>query len=73
MGEFEGLTAAQLREAALALGEWIGGMRHLAEVEAEVLDEDGARAHRDRAERVRAVQAALEAEAARREPEPGLR
>ena len=73
MGEFERLTAVQLREAALALGEWISETRHRAEVEAEVLDEDGASADRERAERVRAVQAALETEAARRAAAPGIR
>jgi hypothetical protein len=73
MGEFERLTAAQLREAALALDEWVAEQRHRAEIEAEVLDEDRAQADRDRAERVRAVQVALEAEAARQEPVPSLR
>ena len=73
MGEFDRLTAEQLRAAALALGEWIGERRHLAEVEAEVLDEDRAQADRDLADRVKAVRVALEAEAARREPAPGAR
>jgi Sec-independent protein translocase protein TatA len=73
MSEFDRLTATQLREAAQALGEWIGEQRHRAEVEAEVLDQDGALAYRDQADRVRAVQVALEAEAARREAPPSAR
>jgi len=67
MDNFAKLTALQLREEALALGERIGEQRHRAEVEAEVLDEDGAKAYRDQADRVGAVQAALKAEAALRE------
>src|SRR3954447_16908641 len=49
---------------AQILGDWIREERHSAEVEAEMLDEDGAQACRELADRVRAVQKALEAEAA---------
>jgi hypothetical protein len=71
MSELDRLTAAQLREATQVLGEWIGEQGHQAEVEAEILDEDGALACREVAERVRAVQKALAAEAARRELSSG--
>lgn len=71
MSELDRLTAAQLRDAAQVLGEWIGEQGHQAEVEAEILDEDGALACREVAERVRAVQKALAAEAARRELSSG--
>ena len=67
MSELDQLTAAQLREAAQILGDWIREERHSAEVEAEMLDEDGALACQEVADRVRAVQKALAAEAARRE------
>ena len=65
MGEFEGLAATQLREAAEVLGEWIAGQRHEAQVAAEVLDEDSVLASRERADRVEAVRVALRAEATR--------
>jgi len=68
MSELDRLTVAQLRDAARVLGEWIREERHRAEIDAEMLDEDGALACRDLADRVRAVQMALEAAAARREP-----
>jgi hypothetical protein len=67
MGDFDRLTAAQLRAAAEALGEWVAAQRHDAQVAAEVLDQDGALACRDRAERAEAVRAVLAVEAARRE------
>ncbi len=67
MSEFDQLTAAQLWEAARVLGDWIREECHRAEVEAEMLDEDGALACREVADRVRAVQVALQAEAARRD------
>jgi len=67
MSEIDRLTAVQLRDAAQILGDWIREERHSAEVEAEMLDEDGAQACRELADRVRAVQKALEAEAARRD------
>ena len=70
MSASDQLTAAQLREAAQALGEWIADQQHHAEIGAEVLDRDGALACRDRADRVRAVREVLEAEAARREAQP---
>ncbi|HZI73987.1 MAG TPA: hypothetical protein VFD73_08135 [Gemmatimonadales bacterium] len=67
MSELDRLTAAQLQDAAQVLGDWIGEERHRAEVDAEMLDADGALACREAADRVRAVQKALEAEATRRE------
>jgi hypothetical protein len=67
MSELDQLTATQLREAARILDDWIREERHRAEVEAELLDEDGALACREVADRVRAVQQALEAEAAHRD------
>ena len=67
MSGLDQLTAAQLREAARILDDWIREERHRAEVEAELLDEDGALACREVADRVRAVQQALEAEAAHRD------
>jgi hypothetical protein len=67
MGELDGLTAGQLREAAEALGEWAAERRHDSEVESEVLDLDDARAVREMVDRVEAVRTALAAEAARRE------
>jgi len=73
MSELDRLTAAQLREAAQALGEWISEQCHRAEVDAEILDQDGALACREVVDRVRAVQMALEGEAARRQPSPGSR
>jgi hypothetical protein len=73
MSELERLTTEQLRDAAQVLGDWIREERHRAEVEAELLDADGALACREVAERVRAVQRALEAEAARRESGAGER
>jgi Sec-independent protein translocase protein TatA len=73
MSELDQLTAAQLREAARVLGDWIREERHRAEVEAEMLDEDGALACREVADRVRAVQVALQAEAAHREAGSGNR
>ena len=65
--ELDQLTAAQLREAARILDDWIREERHRAEVETELLDEDGALACREVADRVKAVQQALEAEAAHRD------
>ena len=73
MSELDQLTATQLREAARVLGDWIREERHRAEVEAEMLDEDGALACREVADRVRAVQVALQAEAAYREAGSGNR
>ena len=67
MSDFDRLTAAQLREAAEALGEWVATQRHDAQVAAEVLDKDGVIACRDRADRVEVVRGVLLAEAARRE------
>ena len=55
MNELEQLTATQLREAAEVLGEWIAGQRHESQVAAEVLDEDGAPASREWADRVEAA------------------
>jgi hypothetical protein len=70
MDELERLTAAQLREAAEVLGEWIAGQRHETQVAAEVLDEDSVLACRERADRVEAVRAVLMTEATRREVVP---
>jgi hypothetical protein len=70
MGGSEMLTAAQLREAALALGKRGAEQRHRAE--AGVLDEDGRQADRDRSDSVRTVQVALEAETARQEAPPSV-
>jgi hypothetical protein len=67
MGDFDRLTAAQLRAAAEALGEWVAAQRHDAQAAAEVLDRDGATACSDRADRADAVRAVLAAEAVRRE------
>jgi hypothetical protein len=67
MSELDQLTAAQLREAARVLGDWIREERHRAEVEAELLDADGALACREVADQVWAVQKALQAEAVRRD------
>jgi hypothetical protein len=50
-----------------------GEQGHRAEVEAEVLDKNGALACREAAERAKAVQVTLEAEAARPEPPSGSR
>jgi hypothetical protein len=71
MSELDRLTAAQLREAARILGEWIREECHRAEVDTEMLDADGTLACREVADQVRAVQMALQAEAARREPLSG--
>jgi hypothetical protein len=68
MSELERLTAAQLLEAAQILSDWIREERHRAEVEAELLDIDGSLACQEVSEQVRAVQKALEAEAAGRKP-----
>ena len=73
MSELDQLTATQLRDAAQVLGDWIREERHRAEVEAELLDADGALACREVADRVRAVQVTLQAEAARRELGSGNR
>jgi hypothetical protein len=67
MSDFDRLTAAQLRDAAEALGEWVADQRHEAQVAAEVLDEDSIIACRDRADRVETVRVVLAVEAARRE------
>jgi hypothetical protein len=67
MSELDRLTAAELREAAQILGDWIREECHRAEVDAEMLDEDGALAYREVADGIRAMQVSLQAEAARRD------
>jgi ribosomal protein S25 len=69
MGELDGLTAGQMREAAEVLRAWVAERQHDAQVAAEVLDQatlDEAAAEVDRVE---AVRAALLAAVARRERE----